>query len=309
MWRLFDEKNEGLFEKWKRFEVPAAKGSREALWVLEVVKSTNRHREDLITAFSDANDALGWFIAGKLFLPSSTNEQQRFELFQKSAKGGCTWGQVVLAHYYRTGSFVTPNQEEYESLLSKAASGGNPWAQSSLGEWFLSEEGGKQTERGLFYLKQAAEQDFPESHRVIAIFYRDSWPRDLVQSAYYAAQSYSYATWNRLLKQAMLDEASGEKLAYTLGWGMFWYMYKSPTPKFIRQTVAMMDFGEKCMDFYLENVIVQQESIVLFLLHWNAVTGVKEPGKMIARMVQRESCDQGPLKWNQQGETKKCVVN
>jgi hypothetical protein len=79
------------------------------------------------------------------------------------------------------------------------------------------------------------------------------------------------------------------QVCYTLGWGMYWYMHgtegwanwENPYDK----KMAM-----ECLDYYCESMELQQKSIFTFLRFWNETTGVKEPARLISKMVweQRE---------------------
>jgi hypothetical protein len=73
-----------------------------------------------------------------------------------------------------------------------------------------------------------------------------------------------------------------DQLCYTLGWGLYWYLYGSEI--WSRQNDDQA-FGNRCLDYYCSCVELQRKSIFKFLLCWNRTTGVKGPGQMIAQIV------------------------
>jgi hypothetical protein len=86
-----------------------------------------------------------------------------------------------------------------------------------------------------------------------------------------------------------------DQLCYSLGWGLYWYMYDSEewgkqSDEIKEQSDEIKDFGNRCLEYYCSCVELQQKSIFTFIWHWNRTTGVKGPGQMIAQMVweQRE---------------------
>jgi hypothetical protein len=77
-----------------------------------------------------------------------------------------------------------------------------------------------------------------------------------------------------------------DELCYTLGWGLYWYLYGSEM--WAEQKGEVKVFSNRCLDYYCSCVELQQKSIFTFLLFWNRTTGVKGPGQMIAQMVWEE---------------------
>ena len=74
-----------------------------------------------------------------------------------------------------------------------------------------------------------------------------------------------------------------------IGKGLYWYQYESKAWEW--QSEMEMEVGVKYFDYYCETMELQQEAILLFLLYWNKMTGVKGPGQMIGKMVWEERYD------------------
>jgi hypothetical protein len=93
-----------------------------------------------------------------------------------------------------------------------------------------------------------------------------------------------------------------DQLCYTLGWGLYWYLYDSDPWR--RRKDEVERFSNRCLDYYCSCVELQQKSIFTLLWCWNQTTGVKGPGQIIAPMVweQREDNLVVPFDQNNGGE-------
>jgi hypothetical protein len=70
---------------------------------------------------------------------------------------------------------------------------------------------------------------------------------------------------------------------------MYWYMHGTEGwANWENQFDKKMAL--ECLDYYCESVELQQKSILTFLRFWTETTGVKEPARLISKMVweQRE---------------------
>jgi hypothetical protein len=173
--------------------------------------------------------------------------------------------------------------------LEKAAQQNNPQAMDRLGEWFRFHGGDK--EKAVSYYHAGVELGWKNSMSCLAETLRngEGCPKDLRQAAIWGGDSYHF--WDllgdarRALESGATDELDCDlnQLCYALGWGLYWYQYKTWGWK--NQSAENKAFCNRCLDFYCSCVELQQESIFTFLLFWNRTTGVKGPGQMIARVV------------------------
>jgi hypothetical protein len=300
---LFHEANQTftpyyLKDNFARFERAAAKGHKESIWILSVVKDVEMEESALKEAFAKTEEPLGWYFAGELSKPEYCEEQ--FDFFRKSAEGGCSWGQVWYGRFFHTGYGWNVEKDEkiYLEWLEKAANQNNPWAMYWLGDWFRGK--GDDAEKAVAYYRAAAELDSEMSMVYLSKMLRDGegCAKDLRQAVIWGAKGDYIAKFRgirnevRLLSEDETNENLGcdfDELCYSLGWGFYWHQYGSENWKY--QTDEEKLFYERCLDYYCSCVELQQESIFTFLLCWNRTTGVKPPGQMIAEMVWEERED------------------
>jgi TPR repeat protein len=284
----------GMKESFARFEGAAAKGHEESLWILSVVKDVEMEKFALIEVFAKTEELLGWYFAGQLSPWGST---ERFDFYKKSAEGGCSWGQVLYAGYFRTGNFVEKDLGMFLEWLEKAAKQNNPQAMDWLGDWFR-EEGGDM-EKAVSYYRAGAELGWKRSMRWLSKMLRDRerCEKDLRQAVIWSGKGGSGWRWNvledarRALKSGATETLGSnfDQLCYLLGWGLYWYRYGSKD--WNEQKDEDKAFGSRCLRFYCSCVELQQKSIFTFLWFWNRTTGVEGPGQMIAQMVWEERED------------------
>jgi TPR repeat protein len=276
-------------ERLKRFERAAAKGHEESIWVVSVLKDVEMETSAWKEAFAKTEEPLGWYFAGYL-----SDGREAFDFDKKSAEGGCSWGQVTYGAYFRRGycGFVEKDPKVQMEWLEKALNQNNPEAMHLLG--CLLRKEGDDKQQAVLYCRAGAELGWKNSMGILADMSRDGegCVKDLRQAVIWGAKRGDDVFWDVLedAKQA-LESGSMEKLdcdfnqlCYSLGWGLYWYMYDSKSWKV--QGDENKAFGNRCLDFYCSCVELQQKSIFTFLLFWNRTTGgVKGPGQMIAQMV------------------------
>jgi hypothetical protein len=271
-----------LEERFARFERAAVKGHEESIWIGSVVNSVEMEKSVLMEAFAQTEEPMGWYFAGLL-----SDGREQFEFLKKSAEGGCSWGQVWYGYYFRYGrDFVEKDEKVYEEWLEKAAKQNKPLAMYWLGDWFRDEGGDKQ--KAVSYFRAAAELGWKDSMKSLAEMLRngEGCEKDLRQAAIWGAKGDSDVFWHLLgdagqaLKSGATEDLGCDfnQLCYSLGWGMYWYMYSI-------EKVTGTDFINHLLDYYCSCVELQQKSIFSFLLCWNRTTGVKGPGQMIAQIV------------------------
>jgi TPR repeat protein len=304
---LFHEAMEGLnvlgvyehyYQRFASFERAAAKGNEEAIWIGSVVKDVGTEKGALHTAFVRTEMPLGWYCAGDI---SPYRSPQQFEFWKKSAEGGCSWGQVAYAEYFDLGRFVEKNLKVYFYWLKQAANQNNPQAMDWLGNWLRSDEwlrDESDRERALSYYRAAAELGWKDSMRSLGIMLQcgEGCAKDLGQAAMWSARGRSWIVFVEILKKsgrpAVITKMKGcdfDRLCYSLGWGVYWYLYQIP---YWKNAISdeNKDVCERYLDYYCSCVELQQKSIFTFLMCWNQTTGVKDIGSIIGKMVweQRE---------------------
>jgi hypothetical protein len=287
---LFHEAMEVLkqYKSIKFFERAAAKGHKESIWVLSVVKDVEPRWLAWKEGYAKTEEPLGCYCAGEL-----SYERERFDFFKKSAEGGCSWGQTEYGMYLRLGDFVEKDEKVYAEWLKKAANQNNPRAMDLLGAWFLW-GGGNDKEKAFSYYRAGAESDFKDSMVSLARMLRDGegCAKDLRQAAMWSAKGLGSHVFLDVLyatRRALESEATEElgcdfnQLCYSLGWGLYWYQYDDT--KECQYDDPQDVFENRCLDYYCSCVELQQESIFTFLLCWKRTTGIKGPGQMISQMI------------------------
>jgi hypothetical protein len=276
-------------ESFECFERAAAKGHKESIWIVSVVKDVEIEWDALIEAFAITEEPRGWYFAGKF-----SGGRERFDFMKKSAEGGCSWGQVEYGLCFGRGEFVGEDFKVYAEWLEKAANQNNPKAMHWLGLYHRSKYGDKM--KSVVYHQCAAELGWKSSMPYLAQKLRDGegCEKDLIQAVVWGAKGGSRSFWNtlRTARTAFEDQTTEEldcdfnQLCYSLGWGFYWYQFGADN----------WDdddaFYNHCLDFYCSCVELQQKSIFAFLLCWNRTTrGVKGPGQIISRILWKQRED------------------
>jgi hypothetical protein len=280
----------------------AAMGHEEAIWILSVMKGGNWWRRALMKRFEKRETPLAYYLCGKL----STEIARATDFWKKSAEGGCTWGQVAYG-------LCLQDQGEKIRWLEKAAGDSNPAAFVALGNYFEEEENDE--EKAVGYYRAAAELGWKASLKPLAWALTELG--DLRQAIIWAAKDEKNAWKNRydrgtfwtlfdriskafFLGKDEYCDCDFNGLCYSLGWGLYWYMYSDRrwgpgrgAAYRTREAQLIGDWEDKkgksfrdhCCNYYSSCVQLQRKSIFTFLWCWNRTTGVKEPGRMIAQFV------------------------
>jgi TPR repeat protein len=277
-------------ENFPLFERAAEKGHEEAKWIVSVVKNVEMDEIALKEAFAKADTPLGWWLAGQC---SEYDSREKFDFFKKSAEAGCSWGMVEYGDYFMYGGeFVENEQDEkvYLEWLEKAANQDNPKAMNALGNIFHKKE---EYEKALSYFRAAAGLGWKRSMEALGCMLScgKGYVKDLTQAATWSARGDLYWVFDALEKARVAFEngttdvlgCNLDQVCYSLGWGLYWYLYGTEDWKI--QSHEERAFGNRCLDYYCENVELQRKSIFTFLLCWNQAVGIKNVGVMIAQMV------------------------
>ena len=301
-----------LVESFAFFERAAAKGHEVAIWIVNVVKNAKIEQRSVKGAFARAEEPLGCFLAGRISLG-----REQFEFFKKSAEGGCSWGEVWYAMYFKEGMFfVEKDTEVYVEWLEKAAKQNNPLAMKCIGDWFRYE--GIDKDKALSYYHASAVMGWIDSIRPLAEMLRDRARsiKDTKQSMMWYAKMESVIFWAVLSNAKEVIENSQRRedlfcgfsqIYYALGWGLYWYQYGSKEQK--SQNYGVASFGKQCLDYYCLCVESQQKSIFTFLLCWNQTTGIKEPGQLIAQLVWEEREDNLVKEFVRKQKGRGCILS
>jgi hypothetical protein len=276
-----------LEEQFQRFERAAAKGHEESIWIVSVVKDVAMEENVLKEAFAKTEEPLGWYFAGKL---SEVYSREQFDFYKKSAEGGCSWGQVNYGGYFADGfEFVEKDKKVYLEWLEKAANQNNPEAMNALGICFRNNDAKKE----LAHYRAAGELGWKISMCNLTELLRSGEggvKKDFSQAVIWGAKGGSGIFWDLLnsarfcWEKEITDHMTFgfDQLCYSLGWGLYWYLYDSQDYK--GRIASDKAFSECCIDYYCSRAELQN-SIVTFLLFWNQTTGVKDVGLLIGRMV------------------------
>jgi hypothetical protein len=271
-----------LEESFARFERAAAKGHKESIWILSVVKDVEKEKSAWKEALGKTEEPLGWYFAGRLSF-----DRERFDFYKKSAEGGCSWGQFEYGDYFEDGHFVEKDEKVYLEWLEKAANQNNPEAMDWLGIWFRY--GGGDKEKAVSYYLAGAELGWKISMNSLAEMLRkgEGCVKDLWQAVIWSAQGEEGEVMRGVLTDTgfaflrgmpEIVECDFDQLCYSLGWGLYWYRNEHFNSKQV--------FANKCLGHYCSCVELQLKSIFTFLWFWNRTTrGIKGPGQMIAKMV------------------------
>jgi hypothetical protein len=276
-----------LDESYELFKRAAAKGHKESIWILSVLKDLEMEKSAWKEAFAKTEEPLGYFFAGGL-----SGGRERFDFYKKSAEAGCSWGQLGYGQYFKdqNGVFVEKDDKVYVEWIEKAANQNNPQAMRWLGDCF----GYPNQEKEISYYRAGAELGWKSCMDILAAMLMKKGVRgcvkDLRQAVIWGARANSEAfSW-------ALMHARGEnvvehfdwnfdQLCYSLGWGLYWHMYDIGDRDVPRSDYLTTALGNHYLDYYCSCVELQQKSIFQFLHFWNRTTGVKGLGRMIAQMV------------------------
>jgi TPR repeat protein len=263
------------------FEIAAAKGHADSIWITSVVKDVEMRTNPLQRAFAKTEKPLGWYFAGKF---SSGREQLDF--MKKSAEGGCSWGQFWLSQYFEPDEDedderLGADENVFLEWLKKAADQKNPKALDCLGDWF---RGGKEKEEKAIPLyRAAAELGCEKSMGSLAVLLKRR--NSLREAIFWSAQASAFRFWEQLEETREASKGTTEdldydfnQLCYTLGWGLYWHRYNAS-----RHHDRV--FVNACLNYYCSCFELQQKSILTFLWWWNRSGGVKDVGVMLGRMV------------------------
>jgi hypothetical protein len=281
-----------LEQSFGRFERAAAKGHEESIWICRVVKDAEMKVSAWKEAFAKTDEPLGYYFAGKL---SALLSREQFDFCKKSAEGGCSWGQVQFGLYFDVGKFVEKDQIVYLEWLEKAGNQNNPEAMNWLGIWF-NFGGGNDKKKAGSYFRAGAEMGWRISMCNLTELLRSGEggvKKDFIQATIWGAKGGSGIFWDLLNSARFCWEKKitehmtfgFDQLCYSLGWGLYWYLYDSQDYK--GRIASDKAFSECCIDYYCSRAELQ-DSIVTFLLFWNQTMGVKDVGMLIGRMAWEE---------------------
>jgi hypothetical protein len=274
------------------FRLAAAKGHQEAIWVVDIEKRYEKRYGwfMLALAFEKTETPLGWYLAGAL---SRHGSARRFDLWRKSAEGGCSWGQAEYAWFFQYGE--RKDEKIFVEGVEKAANQNNPWAMNQLGNQF----GFYEQDKAIPYFQAGAELGYYHSMWILAtrLLEGRGCEKDFHQSVVYSTLGDNFRSFWRVMERARCtinrlshkERARQEfgydfdQMCYWLGQAMYWRFYG--TKDWSGQSNRMTAFGNGCLDYYCCCVELQQKSILTFLLFWSRTTGVKGPGQMIGQMV------------------------
>jgi hypothetical protein len=185
---------------------------------------------------------------------------------------------------------VEQDTDIFLDWLEKAAKQNNPMAMNSLGYWFWEAEDGDDEKKAAGYYLRGAELGWTKCMEDLAMMLKngEGCKKDLRQAAIWSAKGNSYVFWEVLRTSHISDgKRTGlgsdfSQVCYSLGWGLYWYMYGTDFSKLRNFYKA---FGISCLNYYCSCVELQQKSICTFLLCWKESVGVKDVGVLIAKMV------------------------
>jgi TPR repeat protein len=266
------------------FDRPALKKHKDSIWILSVVKDVEMEESALKEAFAKTERPLGWYCAGRF---SKYASREQFEWYKKSAEGGCSWGQAVVALYYNGGyGFIAQDEDLRREWLEKAAKQNNPWALAELGRDFEHDQDNR--DQYLAYLTAAGELGWQSAKRALGFYWtKIDFRRSVIWHARGEWHGFGYCLEDAqlALEKGMTEELACDfdQLCYTLGWGIYWHYFRTKHWSIEAETVKA--FGNRCLDYYCSCVEWQQKSIFAFLLCWNQTVGVKDVGVMIAKTV------------------------
>jgi hypothetical protein len=201
---------------------------------------------------------------------------------------------VQYAWYFKDGLFVEEDEKVYVEWLKKAANQNNPLAMDLLGDVFKA---AREMEKALLHYRGAVELGWTTSMHSLAemLTNGEGCAVDSRRAVMWSARCTNRPIfWHffenvfSLFVEGTTDELEGDfgQLCYSLGWGMYWYVYG--TKGWVQKNRMMQTFGNRFVNMYCSCVELQQKSIFTFLWFWNRTTGIKGPGVMIAQMVWEE---------------------
>jgi hypothetical protein len=267
-----------LEKGFERFERAAAKGHEESIWITGVAKGAKMEKNALKEAFAKTEEPLGWHFAGKL---SKWKSREGFDFYKKSAEGGCSWGQVAYAFFFKVGHFVEKDEKVFLEWLEKAANQNNPCAMFWLGFYYRNE--GDDQQKAVSHFRAAAELGWKIAMDRLAESFLTGWGcvQDLRQAMICGAKAIdnTYYELRDMVKKHLLSFALEEPVlneyCFWLGWGLYWYAEYDVS--------GWLD--SNLLEYFIACDTEQKKALTTFLVFWNQTTGVKGPGQMIGQMV------------------------
>merc|ERR1711991_766349 len=165
------------------------RGHEESQWIWNVLKDmklTEENREAIEKAFADTESPLGYYFAGELCEYGSGKE---FDHWKQSSDGGCSWGQVQYAWYFRPDDerrLVEKDKKMYLELVKKASAQNNPEVIWRRG---LDLEADGEYKEALVKYHMAAELGWQAAKEYLSrMFYDgDGVERNLAQAVYWGS--------------------------------------------------------------------------------------------------------------------------
>jgi hypothetical protein len=238
-----------------------------------------------VRPFSDSplEEGEEWFWRGREKREAG-EESECLQCMKQSSDAGYSWGEVAYAEYFRG-----KDADLFLRLLKKSGKQNNPKAYHLMGEHYF-ERGDRVVAEKCFYV--AAKLGWRKSAAKIVEYPKS----DLVRVAKFAAPltHAKLSFWDALTlalsavsrqKSGVYekDEKLSHKIALAIGEGLFWYKYGGE--EWAQQDSRTQSYGERCLEYYITVIELQQKSIFLFLDFWNQTMKVKDVGQIIAKMV------------------------
>jgi len=267
-----------------QFERAAKRGHQESGWINQILKKSNLdNNQNVAENFVKTETAIGYFIAAELFF--DINNQKSVEYLQKSRELGCVWAIVKYSGDMCNKQHQFPDiVNHHMNVIKNAAEENNPEACLVYAHYL----GYKRSKGALEYAIKSYDLGNKYSTRLITTMLAVK-ENDYLSKAIFYTSKYENTVFPTMLRHIFNKKiyivSNCTSLPLQVGRTMYWQFYQSKQIHY-SATKEIIEFAEKCMDYYCEMMDLQQQSIFSFLLSWNCVTGgMKDVGKLIAKMV------------------------
>lgn len=289
-----EEMQKALSGEFPNFEKSASKGNEESQWICSVLapfKAEKKYdKTALKMAFAKTNCPRGWFWTAMF---CDENSWERFICLKTSAEGGYKWAEALYGRYYFSkGGFVERNGKTFTEWLKKSMAQECPLAMQIYIETCkrgIDDELIKIIRRRF---NGICARWIPLVKHFAKLVSKNEGKMHLVEAIRASVYSGCIDIFKECISktqiaintQTLVDlKCSVDYVTMEIGYSLYWFLYD--TNLWQAKDKEEKYFTEKCLAYYCDAMDLQQHSVLFFMHFWNNVTGIKDIGRKIGKMV------------------------